>query len=136
MAELLTRCGYRCDLCLAFKKNIEKNDMRQKLSVGWSKCFGFTISPDQIYCEGCLTSGTPILIDKDCPVRPCVIEKKLANCSECDEYPCDKLRQRLVVYEVIALNKDLSNEERELYVKPYENKVRLDQLRGSRNEEK
>lgn len=30
-AELLARCGYRCDLCLACRENIEKDDMRQQI---------------------------------------------------------------------------------------------------------
>jgi hypothetical protein len=33
--EVLTRCAYRCDLCHAYKNNIEKDDQRQLLSDGW-----------------------------------------------------------------------------------------------------
>jgi hypothetical protein len=53
MEEIISRCGFRCDLCLAFKPNIEKNHQnQQKLSDGWFKYFGFRIPPDQIICDG------------------------------------------------------------------------------------
>jgi hypothetical protein len=42
MEAILTRCGYRCDLCLAYKPNVLKNLENQKiLSDGWYKYFGF-----------------------------------------------------------------------------------------------
>ncbi len=48
MEPILTRCGYRCDLCLAYRPNIETNpENRQILSDGWHKCFGFPIPPEE-----------------------------------------------------------------------------------------
>jgi hypothetical protein len=36
MEPILTRCGYRCDLCLAYRPNVERNPAnRQVLSDGW-----------------------------------------------------------------------------------------------------
>ena len=131
--EILSRCGYRCDLCLAYKQNIEEQDRRAELSDGWEKCFGFRIPAEKIYCEGCMTGGEPKLIDARCPVRPCVITKGLNNCSECNEYPCKKFSQRAVTYEKIAKKrKDITESERTLFIKPYENKVRLDELKLKR----
>ena len=113
--EILTRCGFRCDLCLAYKENIEKDDQREFLSDTWHKIYGFRIPADEIYCEGCILSNNPniILIDKECPVRPCVIEKGLENCSQCDDYPCDKFNLRKVIYEDLLNEKDLSISKKE-----------------------
>jgi hypothetical protein len=131
--ELLTRCGYRCDLCLAYKENVEKEDRRAELSDGWQKCFGFRIPADKIYCEGCMTGGNPKLIDSECPVRACVIKKGLNNCSECSEYPCETFNKRVVVYEkVVKGKKNLTESDRALFIKPYENKVRFDELIANR----
>lgn len=129
--ELLTRCGYRCDLCLAYKDNIEKDDQRTFLSDTWHKIYGFRIQPQEIYCEGCISSNEPDskLIDKNCPVRPCVIEKGLENCSQCEDYPCDNFNQRKVIYENFAKDIDMSRKEYSRCVKPYENKKRLDEIR-------
>jgi len=165
--EILARCGFRCDLCLAYKDNIENNDQRQFLSDGWHKIYRFRIPPDNIYCDGCInaeclgggikqvthfnlisrylsflflskmskliypTSLTPKLIDKDCPVRPCVIEKGIENGSQCDDYICDKLKDRIVVYEDLLKRDDIKISRKEYinFIKPYENKKSLEALR-------
>lgn len=131
MEPILTRCGYRCDLCLAYKTNVmQHSSNRQKLSDGWHKYFGFRLPPSAICCDGCM-SPNPKLIDQNCPVRPCVIEKGLDNCSQCEQYVCDKLRQRLVSYEEMKLKSgaEIPAEDRENFIRPYENKLRLDALR-------
>ena len=134
MDQILTRCGYRCDLCLAYRPNIEANPASQQiLSDGWQRYFGFRIPAGAIMCDGCMAEN-PRLIDKTCPVRPCVIDKGIANCSECRDYPCEKLSSRLVVYEQIAAKHPcpIPPEDRARFIAPYENKERLDQLRGTR----
>jgi hypothetical protein len=134
MKPILTRCGYRCDLCLAYKPNIEKHpENRQKLSDGWHKYFGFRTPPSEICCDGCM-SENPHLLDQDCPVRPCVIERGLESCAQCEDYDgCGKLGQRLVTYEGVKerVAQEISDDDRECFIKPYENKRRLDALRDS-----
>lgn len=128
MNQILSRCGFRCDLCLASKPNIENNPQyRQKLSDGWHKYFGFRISPKKISCDGCLTT-TSNLLDQECPVRPCVIERKINHCGECDNYICDKLKERIVVYNEIEqkVKETISEEDYRCFILPYENKKRLD----------
>jgi hypothetical protein len=71
------------------------------------------------------------LIDKKCPVRPCVLARKLAHCAECADYVCEKLSDRLVVYEKVAAATPgpIPAEDRARFIAPYENKARLDRLR-------
>jgi len=133
MDAILTRCGYRCDLCLAYRPNVEVNPSnRQKLSDGWYKYFGFRLQPAEIICDGCM-SEDPRLIDQKCPVRPCVIESGLDNCSQCDLYVCEKLKERLVVYEQVKdrIGAEIPEDDRFCFIRPYENKQRLDGLRPS-----
>ncbi len=132
MQPILTRCGYRCDLCLAYKPNIEQNPAnRQKLSDGWFKYFGLRLPAAEICCDGCM-SDNPKLIDTSCPVRPCVIAKGLDNCAQCDEYICAKLTERLVVFEQFKqrVGADIPAEDYVCFIQPYENKRRLDALRA------
>ncbi|MDQ7794334.1 MAG: DUF3795 domain-containing protein [bacterium] len=132
MQEILARCGYRCDLCLAYRPNAEADPAnRQLLSDGWHKYFGFRIPPEEIRCDGCMAEN-PKLIDTVCPVRPCVIQRGLPNCSPCAQYGCERLAERLVVYEEIAdrLGLPVPEGDRARFIAPYENKVRLDALRG------
>jgi hypothetical protein len=131
MPELLSRCGYRCDLCLAFRPNVEANpENRQVLSDGWHRYFGFRIPPEDIVCDGCRSEGGR-LIDGACPVRPCVIERSLTDCSACAGFGCAKLVERLVVYEEIAARRPepIPDADRVRFILPYENKRRLEDLR-------
>ena len=131
MGEIVSRCGYRCDLCLAYRPSVEVHPAgRQELSDGWHKYFGFRIPAEEIVCDGCIAEA-PRLIDKACPVRPCVIERGLANCAQCPDYACEKLADRLVVYEELAARTPFSipPEDQARFIVPYENKRRLDQLK-------
>lgn len=131
MEAILTRCGYRCDLCLAYKPNVDSNPAnRQKLSDGWYKYFGFLLPAEEIVCDGCMSTN-PKLIDQSCQVRPCVIENGLENCSLCDQYVCEKLAERIVVYEEVKrrVNFEISEDDHLCFIFPYENKMRLDSMR-------
>jgi len=132
MQPILTRCGYRCDLCLAYRPNLEQHpENRQILSDGWFTYFGFRIPPEQIHCDGCLSEHSH-LIDQECPVRPCVIQRGLQNCAECDEYICPKLSERLVTFEEIEmrLGHPIPEADHQRFIEPYENKSRLESLRA------
>lgn len=131
MEEVLTRCGYRCGLCLAYRPNVEANPSnREILSDGWHQYFGFRIPPEQIVCDGCMTEHGQ-LIDKGCPVRPCVIERGLENCALCADYGCEKVKSRMVVWEeiVASAGRPISDADRARFIAPYENKVRLEEIR-------
>ena len=131
MEPILTRCGFRCDLCLAYTPNITANPSnRQKLSDGWFKYFGFRIPPEDILCDGCMSENA-LLLDLSCPVRPCVIEKGLDNCSQCESYICEKLAERLVVYEEIKqkMRVEIPEDDYICFIQPFENKLRLEALK-------
>ena len=131
MEEIISRCGFRCDLCMAYRPNVESHpENRQLLSDGWFKYFGFRIEPENILCGGCL-SDQCITLDKDCRVRPCVIAKGLDNCARCEDYGCDKLNERLVTFEGIQAHfkEPIPGEDRERFIRPFENSVRLDRIR-------
>jgi hypothetical protein len=133
MEPIVTRCGYRCDLCLAYRPNVEGDGAnQQKLSDGWFKYFGFRLPPEQIVCDGCMAAD-PKLIDDSCPVRPCVMEKGLDNCAQCDQYACERLKERLVVYEDVRkrIDAEIPEDDYLCFIRPYENKRRLDSLRAS-----
>jgi hypothetical protein len=134
--KILTRCGYRCDLCLAYCPNVEKNDQRRILSAGWHKYYRFRIKPKDIVCEGCMSGRNPRLIDMKCPVRPCVIRKKLDNCATCEKYVCDKLKHRIVYGRKVAriLKIKIPAKDHERFIKPYESRRRLDWIRRKSKE--
>ena len=58
------------------------------------------------------------------------MERELDNCSQCGDYGCEKLKQHLVVCEELQskIGAEILEEDRKRFVRPYENKRRLDAL--------
>jgi hypothetical protein len=131
MEPILSKCGYRCDLCLAYKPNLEKHpENSQILSDGWHTYFGFRIPPENIHCDGC-HSNEGRQIDSSCPVRPCVIARKIDNCAYCDDYICERLETRMVSFQEIQdkFDEPITAIDRTRFIAPYENRNRLGNLR-------
>jgi len=133
MGDLIARCGYRCDLCPAYRENVRGKEDQQRTSDGWFRYYGFRIPPEEICCDGCLAedASKPKRMDPDCPVRPCVKGKGLANCAYCGEYVCKKLETRLIEYEDVAerFKQPIPREDYESFIRPYEGRRVLDRIR-------
>ena len=131
MDPIISLCGMRRDLCLAYRPNVEAHPENQQLiSDGWYKYFGFRIPPEDILCDGCFLEGNETL-DSECPIRPCVIEHGVANCAACDSYICDKLADILVDFDEMQAKFDqpIPEVDRKWFIFQYENKQRLAELR-------
>jgi hypothetical protein len=128
--ELLSHCGYRCDLCPALQAT-QKNDFDalSKLGKEWEQLFGFHKEPEQLECDGCIRSSGR-RVEKNCPVRPCCMKKGFKTCVECSEYPCDHLRKRFVDRNEVEkeLGRRIPDEIYVKYVQPFESKARLDKI--------
>ncbi len=79
---ILSKCGMRCDLCLLYRPNVEREDRRAEICEVFFKIYGKRNDPKEVTCDGCLTRGT-------CKVRECVLDKGHEHCGYCSEYPCD-----------------------------------------------
>ena len=131
MKLVISLCGMRCDLCLAYRPNIELHpENRQILSDGWFMYFGFRISPEEIECDGCFADGKPTL-DSKCKVKPCVTARGIENCAICTDYICKNLSNILVTFETMQLKFDhpIPDADRLRFIFPYENADRLTALR-------
>ena len=127
--NVITLCGYKCDLCKAYSKNIKKDDKRRELSYVWQKYYDLDIPEKDIYCDGCRSKKNAMLLDSACPVRACVSQKNLHSCLDCGQYPCDvfDMRKGLSLSDAkqkLADKFDI-NEFNE-YLLAYDNKTRLD----------
>lgn len=56
----------------------------------WHKYYNLDIPIDKIACDGCRSKKKDAkLIDEKCPVRKCVVSRKIDGCFYCKDYPCD-----------------------------------------------
>ncbi|HEX7713409.1 MAG TPA: DUF3795 domain-containing protein [Bacillota bacterium] len=131
--ELLAKCGFRCDLCPAYKENIKTDADRVRVSEGWRRIFGFEFTPENVVCVGCHNEGNHA--DANCPVRQCTMEKDLPNCAGCDGFGCEALKTRTDFLEdYISKLPDISEEDYQTYLLAYESKTRLMKLRNRKTE--
>lgn len=134
MAEkVFSRCGMRCDLCLIYRPNVEKNDRREEICRIYEKIEpGFQPDPKTIICDGCTCDKeNAVLLDPTCRARSCVITKGYAHCGCCEEYPCENFpaepsQEELV--QIIDVEKRWTWEEEKL-LEAYNCKKNMDMFR-------
>ena len=117
------RCGYRCDLCPAYKDNIHGPADRQRTSDGWFKYYGFRIPSERICCDGCLDERPEASrIDTRCPIRPCAMARGVETCGQCPRCGCKRFKTRDVTREKVEkrLGAPIPPEDYRRFVLPYE----------------
>jgi hypothetical protein len=119
--KMIGYCGYNCYLCVARSDDIT---LRQKLVDAWRKYLGHEMyTAENVACEGCKSKGDKIA-DKNCEARPCAREKGFESCAQCDDFPCDKVKNllassvRMLTYGAGRL-KDMTEEEFDLAIQQW-----------------
>jgi hypothetical protein len=125
---ILAPCGFRCDLCPAFSENVTSLFQQQRISQGWEKYLRMKVEPQDVVCGGCIYKGK--VIDRHCPVRPCVRKQNVNNCGECTHFICGKLKPRIEMVEEIRKEySEISKRDYRMFIRPYESRKRLMELR-------
>lgn len=130
MEPIISKCGYRCDLCPAYETNITSEADKQKMSDAWKKYCGFDVPAEAIKsCPGCEDAGG----DETCTVRPCAIEKNKENCAHCEHFVCDKLKPKMdFVEQNVKVNlSDIPEKDYNLFIKPFISKECLQKIKES-----
>lgn len=115
----LTCCGDDCNYCPRFLATQDGTPEKLKsVSELWLKC-GFRdeiVANDEISCYGCTPSNK-------CShgINKCCFNKKIQNCGECIEYPCEMLNSAFEKTNIAAKNclKICTKEEYELLYKAF-----------------
>lgn len=123
-------CGNKCDSCPALKATKSKDqEALARCAKEWTVLFGRTFLPETLHCDGCY-NHLGRKANPECSIRPCCKEKGFMTCAECGHYPCARLRERFVQRAEIeaGLGRTIPEEIYQLYVRPLENKYRLELL--------
>lgn len=137
MSDIIARCGFKCNLCLIYRDNLEKDAQnRQRFRDALEKYYGDELTLEECYCDGCMTpdSENPVRINKECTIRPCVIARGLQNCACCDLYPCKDIEGKSIDYQKVMerYGGPLPEEDYRVFVMPYESRDVLDKIRHER----
>lgn len=93
MGKMIAYCGLVCSDCPTYLATKNDDDAaRAKTAAFYAEAYGFDLKPEEINCDGCLsTGGKLIAYCQSCGIRKCCKEKNHDNCAVCDEQVCDKL---------------------------------------------
>lgn len=134
--DILGRCGYKCNLCLAYRENIKSDADNRRFRDGLLKYYRYRLSIEACYCDGCLADDreNPVLLTPECRVRPCVLKRRLENCASCDRYPCKTLEKKFIDGKDVVkkYGAPIPKTDYDRFVSPYDNKKTLDDRRKKR----
>ena len=129
MEEILGLCGFRCDLCQLYTKNVKNEKDKVRVSQEFNRIFGYDVKPSDVECVGCKNEGKHA--DANCPVRACALKKGVENCAYCQDYICNKLKERMsFIEDFLRKNKEpIPEEDFDKYLDPYRSRERLEEIR-------
>ena len=95
MKEMIAYCGLVCTNCPTFIATQNDDDIaREKTAKLLAEKYGIHLKPEEINCDGCLSSGDRLIgYCNTCEIRKCGISKSVENCWHCGMQPCDKLNK-------------------------------------------
>ncbi len=86
--RLAAVCGLFCPACTLYIGTVDHEPERLKAV---SKVYQTT--PEVWECHGCRSDKRSYFCQNKCKMVDCAKEKGIDFCGECDEYPCDELRE-------------------------------------------
>lgn len=90
MQEMLAPCGLDCAKCAIWRAPREPETMKRLIE--WFKNERkIDLGPEQVRCGGCLGDRS-IHWSADCEILKCAVDERgLRSCSDCGDFPCERL---------------------------------------------
>ncbi len=89
---MIAYCGLTCTECEAHHATRTMDQARAaEIAAAWSKQYGAKVTPDGVWCDGCLVEGRKCAHCGECEIRACGRQRGVENCAHCEDYPCEML---------------------------------------------
>lgn len=91
MERMIAHCGLVCTDCPAYIATQADNQAAlERVAAQWREEYDSPqITVESVICDGCVVEGRKCAHCAECEMRACAMERGVANCGHCDEYPCD-----------------------------------------------
>jgi hypothetical protein len=91
--RMVAYCGLVCTECPAFLATKAGDAERiREIAQLWSETYNANVTPEAVWCDGCIEEGRKCGHCGDCEIRACGRDRKVANCGTCaDVDGCEKL---------------------------------------------
>lgn len=86
---MLSCCGMVCTECGIYKAAHDPK-VAEEEAGRWRSWGHADAKPEWFQCQGC-HGPDEVVWSGDCAIRACAKARKLGNCSECDDFPCEKV---------------------------------------------
>ena len=82
-------CGLKCSECPVRIATMEGDEeKRAQLAKDYS-CEACVLTLEDIDCHGCKSDHVSQKMCGACEIKACAVERGVANCGHCEDYPCD-----------------------------------------------
>ncbi len=78
-------CGLFCEACGLYIASHEDEKKLAKIAERYK------MSPEEVRCEGCRSQKLGPYC-RTCKMKACAVQKNINFCSECDQYPCQDVK--------------------------------------------
>ena len=93
--RMIAYCGLICTECPAYRAT-QAGDAEKIATTAelWTKEYGLDVTPDDVWCDGCLPEGRKCAHCGRCEIRACAREKEADNCGVCAEFSsCARIQE-------------------------------------------
>ena len=92
-AAIIAYCGITCSECPAYiATQASDQTALEAVAAQWRVDYnapGITVA--SVLCDGCLSGPNKCSHCGECNIRTCGVERGVANCAHCADYPCEQL---------------------------------------------
>ena len=86
-------CGHDCSRCITYLATVNRDEsLRKRAQKFYRDTFGINLALQDIHCLGGRSQQLFSLCG-GCPWAKCCRERGIGACSDCKEYPCQKLSE-------------------------------------------
>lgn len=92
MNRLTAYCGINCGTCPLYLATVNGDEkLKAEVAEKWGKIYKRTLKIDEMKCKGC-KSDLKFGACRKCDISTCNKNKGTNTCSECEVYPCDRIK--------------------------------------------
>ena len=142
MQTVISKCGYMCSSCpwgIWIRRNQTEEEW-DSYAEEVKRYVGF--SPTKNPCHGCQTPTDKLSKEvgahnvlRTCSARKCAFHNEIRNCAYCARFPCDKIEVLNAQKSREDANKrlgfEISDEKYEQYVRIFQGKKNLEEIRAT-----
>lgn len=92
MKNLICCCGHDCSRCVTYLATINNDEaLRRRSQIFYKGEFGMDIPLKDIHCLGG-RSDDVFCLCSECPFIKCCNDHNVEMCSDCSDFPCDRIK--------------------------------------------